>query len=207
MPGRALTRREFFVSIGAISAAAAPVLPPLSWTCPMHPEVVDDRAGKCPICKMPLEPIRLDTAWSCPVHAAIVAVEPGRCQICGRELVHVTVSVAWTCADQPDADRLEPGTCADGTPARVKYTPRPHGNHNPQHGGQFFMAPDYWHHVEGVYPRPRVFHLHVYDDYSKPLSVAQLRLVSARVTTGGREMRLVLARRGDFFQASVGDIA
>jgi len=38
----------------------------------MHPEVVDDRAGRCPICKMPLEPIRLDTAWSCPVHAVIV---------------------------------------------------------------------------------------------------------------------------------------
>src|SRR5207302_10024265 len=90
--------------------------------------------------------------------------------------------------------------------ARVKYTPRPHGNHNPQHGGQFFMAPDYWHHLEGVYPRPGVFQLHVYDDYSKPLSVAQLRLVSARVLTSGREVRLALTRGGDF-QASVGDVA
>ena len=173
----------------------------------MHPEVVDDRAGTCPICKMPLEPIRLDSAWSCPVHAVIVEAEPGRCRICGRELVHVTVAVAWTCADRPGTDRLEPGDCADGTPARVKYTPRPHGNHNPQHGGQFFMAPDYWHHLEGVYPRPGVFQLHVYDDYSKPLSAAQLRLVSARVTTTNGNATLARVRGRDFFQAPVGNIA
>jgi Cu+-exporting ATPase len=29
------------------------------WTCPMHPEVVQDKAGSCPICGMALEPLTL----------------------------------------------------------------------------------------------------------------------------------------------------
>jgi len=42
------------------SAAAPPAAPPagakLEWTCPMHPEVVRDAPGSCPICGMALEP-------------------------------------------------------------------------------------------------------------------------------------------------------
>ena len=38
----------------------APAAPPASatgqWTCPMHPEIVRDRPGSCPICGMALEP-------------------------------------------------------------------------------------------------------------------------------------------------------
>jgi Cu+-exporting ATPase len=43
---------------------AAPVAVPAAaeWTCPMHPEIVRDRPGSCPICGMALEPrtIQLD---------------------------------------------------------------------------------------------------------------------------------------------------
>src|SRR5215472_748976 len=35
------------------SAAAAGT----QWTCPMHPEIVRDRPGSCPICGMALEPM------------------------------------------------------------------------------------------------------------------------------------------------------
>ena len=40
-------------------------LPPISYTCPMHPEIVEDKGGACPICKMDLVPIRLDSVWTC----------------------------------------------------------------------------------------------------------------------------------------------
>ena len=170
----------------AVRADLAKALPPLSMTCPMHADVVERRPGSCPICKMSLVPVRLDTSWICPIHTTETSEKEGSCRICGRPLVAARVSVTWTCASQPGIDRIEPGTCPDGTPTVQRRTLRPHGNHNPQHGGQFFMAADNWHHVEGTYPRAGVFRLYVYDDYARPLSPAVLRRVAARVVTNER---------------------
>jgi hypothetical protein len=152
----------------------------------MHPDVVERRPGSCPICKMSLVPVRLDTSFICPIHTREISEKEGSCRLCGRPLVAARVSVTWTCAAQPGIDRLEPGTCPDGTPTVQRRTLRPHGNHNPQHGGQFFMAADNWHHVEGTYPRAGVFRLYVYDDYARPLTPAALRRVAARVVTNER---------------------
>src|SRR5678816_1204415 len=65
-------------------------LPPLSYTCPMHPEILEDKGGICPICKMDLVPIRLDSVWTCGTKPlAVVRDAPGRCPIDGTALVQV----------------------------------------------------------------------------------------------------------------------
>jgi hypothetical protein len=103
--------------------------------------------------------------------------------MCRRQLVPVTVAMTWSCTADPATEHIEPGTCADGSPRTAHRTLRPHGNHNPQHGGQFFMAPDSWHHLEGVYPAARVFRLYMYDDYGRPLPAEKMASVQARVVT------------------------
>src|SRR4029077_2623597 len=46
---------QAFLSADA-DAAPAPVPAGASFTCPMHPEIVSDAPGACPICGMALEP-------------------------------------------------------------------------------------------------------------------------------------------------------
>jgi hypothetical protein len=205
----------------AQKAGAGPAiqLPPVSWTCPMHPDVVDDHKGSCPICKMNLIPVRLVTVWTCPIHGVIEQDHPGKCRICARDLIQTTRALTFTCAGHPEIHQLDPGRCADGTPMVATYTPRPHGDHNPRHGGLFFMAPDNWHHIEGAYPAAGQFRVYLYDDYTKPLPLAQGRKVRARVVTKEifdpatritRELSsapLVLARGGAFLEARIEPLA
>lgn len=44
-----------------------------------------------------------------------------------------------------------------------------HMDHSPLHGGQFFMAPNFYHHLEGALPEPGEFRLYVYDDFKLPV--------------------------------------
>lgn len=175
-------------SLAATDAAVMPQasqieLPPVSWTCPMHPDIVEAEKGICSICKMNLTPVRLESVWSCPIHAVVAETKAGKCPVCRRDLIQVTVGLTWTCARHPEIDQIDRGTCPDGTPMIAKRTLRAHGNHNPQHGGLFFMAPDNWHHLEGAYPQAGVFNLYLYDDYTRPLSVDRMRQAKGRVVT------------------------
>jgi hypothetical protein len=185
------------------SAARQTALPPVLQTCPMHPDIVEDKPGACPLCRMALVPVRLESVWSCPLHAAVTRNAKGTCPICNRELVQMTMALTWTCRNRPDIDVIEPGGCPDGTPMIPKRTLRPHGNHNPQYGGQFFMAPDNTHHLEGALPTPRLFRLYLYDDFARPLSAARLKAVAGRVEVGGRVIPLATSSAGSYLQARI----
>jgi hypothetical protein len=196
-------------------------LPPISWTCPMngvvmpdgtrHADVFETERGNCAICRMALVAVRLDSVWTCPVHSVIAERQGGKCPIDRRDLVPVTVGVSWTCAGRPEIDQVTPATCPDGSAMVVKYTQRPHGNHNPQHGGLFFMAPDNWHHLEGTFPQARLVRIYLYDDYTKPLPRDRMKPVSGRIVTkssaGGasREVSFPLtqSRNGQYLEAKV----
>lgn len=74
------------------------------WTCGMHPNVIQDEPGTCPICQMDLVPLRheptpADTekvapVWTCPMHNVISEPEAGECPICGMDLVPVAAADA-----------------------------------------------------------------------------------------------------------------
>lgn len=163
---------------------------------------------------MTLEPVRLVSRWSCATNTAFIKDAPGKCPTDGTDLVRVTVAMTFGCPGRPDLDSDNRGKCPDGTPKQPKYAPRAHGNHNPQHGGQFFMAPDSWHHIEGVYLPSGVFRMYLYDDFTKPLKLAEARPITARLVTKqvydpstGKENEIekfALVRKGSYLEASIG---
>jgi hypothetical protein len=145
----------------------------------MHPEVVDNEPGKCPLCGMTLEKVRLALVWTCPVHNEQTLMQAGRCRRCGRDLIRVTKAVSFTCPVHRTINSIDPGRCPRCQRTLVAtYSVRPHGDHNPKHGGSFFMVSNNWH-LEATHPALSVFRLYIYDNYSKPFSPPGL---TARIT-------------------------
>src|SRR6188508_843276 len=63
------------------------------YTCPMHPDVKMDKAGKCPKCGMDLSLSKKEEmkkqatkTYICPVHADVISDKSGKCPQCGKNL-------------------------------------------------------------------------------------------------------------------------
>ena len=69
----------------ALPAGAGPV----TYACPMHPEVTSEEPGRCPKCGMKLLATQAPAAaaYVCPMHPEVVSDEPGRCPKCGMKLL------------------------------------------------------------------------------------------------------------------------
>jgi len=63
------------------------------YTCPMHPEIVQDGPGSCPKCGMALVPVvpaaPAAAEYTCPMHPEVRSSKPGNCPKCGMALVPV----------------------------------------------------------------------------------------------------------------------
>ena len=197
----------------AAQGAATPQaekLPPLSYACPMHPDQFGNKGDTCPICKMDLAPVRLDSVWTCATKPlAVVKDAPGRCPIDGTPLVQVTAVISWTCPGGAD-ESVSPGICPDGSPMKKGYALRAHGNHNPQHGGLFFMAADNIHHLEGAYLPTGTFRMYFYDEFTKPQKIANMRAFKATLVVKdsktGKDTTFSLVRSGAYLQAAIGKL-
>jgi len=68
-----------------------------AYTCPMHPEILQDKPGSCPKCGMALEAMTPSvpsshTEYTCPMHPDIVQDKPGSCPKCGMALEAMSVT-------------------------------------------------------------------------------------------------------------------
>jgi hypothetical protein len=170
-------------------------LPPLSYVCPTKGEegVLEEKPGRCRQSGVPLVPVRLVTAYSCLKFETFIQDKRGICAVDKSELVPITVSLYFTCKNDSKVRELEPGTCPDGT-ARIKgYERRTHGDHNPRHGGEFFMADDNWHHLEGTFLRPNIFRVYFYDDFTRPLAITGFFATVAKTDSYFKEIGAPIA--------------
>ena len=67
-----------------------------NYSCPMHPDVVSDKPGKCSKCGMdlrlsPKEKMKMEVMkiYTCPMHPDVTSNKPGKCSKCGMDLTKV----------------------------------------------------------------------------------------------------------------------
>ena len=97
----------------------------------------------------------------------------------------------------------------------IDAAPGAHMDHTPRHGGQVFMAPDSFHHIEGTYPELGIFRVYATDNYREPVDVsgwvgrAVLEEEYDEATDefiAVREVGLVSSPDGAFLEAAVGEL-
>ena len=73
-------------------AASKPAAEKQLYTCGMHPQIIQDHPGDCPICNMKLEPVRKQQSWeqSSGENNATITVDPVTIQTMGVRIGEVT---------------------------------------------------------------------------------------------------------------------
>lgn len=95
--------KEATEQAAASGGGAGPGEGGLAYVCPMpeHVDILYDKPGKCPLCKMELVPVRRHVGhvetpkiayWTCPMpeHSSVRKDGRGKCPICGMSLIPIT---------------------------------------------------------------------------------------------------------------------
>ena len=109
----------------------------VTYACPMHPEEMSDKPGKCVKCGMPLtlskkELMKADVVkYTCPMHAEIVSDTPGKCSKCGmnlnlskKEQMKQEVVNGYACPMHPEVTSDKPGKCSKCGMAMTQIKPK-----------------------------------------------------------------------------------
>lgn len=113
------------------------------------------------------------------------------------EMVKLTATLekyvpkVYACPMKCEGDKTypQPGKCpkCGMDLAEVKA----HSDHSAKHGGVFFMAPDQKHHLEGAVSDKGEFHIHFYDEFTKPI-MADKFTAEGKVRPKGSDKELPL---------------
>ena len=96
------------------------------YSCPMHPDMVMDKPGKCSKCGMDLTKSKKEhmkmyamKMYACPMHADVTSDKPGKCSKCGtalalsgKEKMKMEVMKIYTCPMHADVTSNKPGKCS-----------------------------------------------------------------------------------------------
>ena len=98
----------------------------VTYSCPMHPNMVMNKPGQCPICgaqmglsakeQMKMEAVHL---YTCPMHPDVVSDNPGKCSKCqsalvlsAKEKMKNDAVKSYSCPMHPDVVSDKPGKCS-----------------------------------------------------------------------------------------------
>ncbi|MBW3583677.1 MAG: copper-translocating P-type ATPase [Euryarchaeota archaeon] len=109
----------------------------VAYTCPMHPEVQQDKPGDCPKCGMALEQVLsapAEQSWTCPMHPGVQQDKSGDCPECGMALEPATPMAVqeWTCPMHPEVQQDKPGDCPECGMALEPRRVEPGEEENPE---------------------------------------------------------------------------